>query len=521
MLILQVYQVFVDERSLAYAEDWKLRRGDISSHYTQIRIDKAKEVLRSILLNLQGHSDSSDIPLNAVSSDDTMNKPDAEFSAITLEDELSDIPAEMRDIVSAEIASFRERSYRKFIKSSKSAGPRGHMQNPAVDVSSDANNIHADCTKLSVNRVNNYYSQQVETVARVSSTFIVGSKVEQQLSSNDSTEIDNNAVTQDISVRDFSDYEKCWSKREKSRAAAIEREKHRDDLERTKRIKDRTEMRKKLIPSKKAYDEDNGFDTHHSNRINWSRWRSNYKVHEAIRDSNDRDRHRREQDFNPLDPQPGFDQPNKIHRKDNERDMDNRITQNVSSEMTKFKMNFGTVANKLPMTTAKKSVAEIESLLEDDTTTDNTRRKLRPINPVQLSVVEPSEEQHAEEMRHLIDEIPIHRDDIWDWKVAWDFLDESIIIYKIRPFIEKNILDYLGVQEQFLVNVIEKHIRKRSSAKDLLKLLEEVCVLSISSFTSKTETRSQALDTEAEQLLLKLWRMIILYTESERRFSSR
>ena len=58
---------------------------------------------------------------------------------------------------------------------------------------------------------------------------------------------------------------------------------------------------------------------------------------------------------------------------------------------------------------------------------------------------------------------------------------------------------YLGVQEQDLIDFVLEHIRKRGTAADLVKELQD------------------ALDDEAQILVKKIWRMMIFFSESEKR----
>jgi hypothetical protein len=50
-------------------------------------------------------------------------------------------------------------------------------------------------------------------------------------------------------------------------------------------------------------------------------------------------------------------------------------------------------------------------------------------------------------------------------------------VEKLRPFVEKKIVEYLGVQEQLLVEVVEEHLRTRGKPQDLVEQLEGVRVL--------------------------------------------
>ena len=65
---------------------------------------------------------------------------------------------------------------------------------------------------------------------------------------------------------------------------------------------------------------------------------------------------------------------------------------------------------------------------------------------------------------------------MWKWSVNWEFVDEAVVTEKLKPFVEKKIVEYLGVQEQMLVDVVEAHLRKRGGPGELVELLEGVLV---------------------------------------------
>jgi hypothetical protein len=87
-------------------------------------------------------------------------------------------------------------------------------------------------------------------------------------------------------------------------------------------------------------------------------------------------------------------------------------------------------------------------------------------------------------VRQLAAEIPTDKDGLWKWDVKWEFVDESILSEQLKPFVEKKIMEYLGIQEQMLVEVVEEHIRKRGHPQELVEALEGVSLL----FLSRSET---------------------------------
>ena len=85
-----------------------------------------------------------------------------------------------------------------------------------------------------------------------------------------------------------------------------------------------------------------------------------------------------------------------------------------------------------------------------------------------------SEEERAQAVRQLAADIPTDKNGLWNWPVKWDFVDENVLGEQLKPFVEKKIVEYLGVQEQMLVEVAEDHIRKRGAPQALVEELEGV-----------------------------------------------
>jgi hypothetical protein len=165
-------------------------------------------------------------------------------------------------------------------------------------------------------------------------------------------------------------------------------------------------------------------------------------------------------------------------------------------------ISFGAAAQKAAQRTAatRRTVAEVEGLLDDEEQDQTTKRQLVPIKFEPITDTKTmSEEDIQHAVRALAHEIPVDVAGLWAWDVKWDYLEESVIREKLRPFVEKKVVEYLGVQEQFLVDVVEEHLRKHQKPAELV------------------ETLSEALDEDAEDMVKKLWRMVIFFTESEKR----
>lgn len=112
----------IDDSSYNYLEQWEASRGDQDPIQAQLRLDAAKSALAGVLADLA--NPSAPVQTNAMSTVDRDGdysmqngdeKADAEVITIPLsvDDDLSDIPAEMRETVAKEIQAFRDRSTRR------------------------------------------------------------------------------------------------------------------------------------------------------------------------------------------------------------------------------------------------------------------------------------------------------------------------------------------------------------------------------------------------------------------------
>jgi hypothetical protein len=145
-------------------------------------------------------------------------------------------------------------------------------------------------------------------------------------------------------------------------------------------------------------------------------------------------------------------------------------------EPQRFKLSLGAAAQKAQAATGRRTVAEVEGLLEDEEEpAGTTRRQLIPIKfDSAAEAAGLSDEERAQAARQLAAEIPADKDGLWKWEIKWEFVDEAVISDQIKPFVEKKIVEYLGVQEQMLVDVVEEHVRKHGSPQELVEQLEMV-----------------------------------------------
>ncbi|TPX64546.1 hypothetical protein SpCBS45565_g05789 [Spizellomyces sp. 'palustris'] len=107
-----------------------------------------------------------------------------------------------------------------------------------------------------------------------------------------------------------------------------------------------------------------------------------------------------------------------------------------------------------------------------------------------------TKEERVQAIQDLIGIIPTEREGLWTWSIKWDFLDETIMNSKLRPWIKKKVIEYIGEEEKDLIEFVTELLVKRTSADNMLAEMQG------------------ALDEEAEEFVMMLWRMLIYETES-------
>ncbi|KAJ3173144.1 hypothetical protein HDU88_004604 [Geranomyces variabilis] len=105
-------------------------------------------------------------------------------------------------------------------------------------------------------------------------------------------------------------------------------------------------------------------------------------------------------------------------------------------------------------------------------------------------------EERTQAIQDLIGIIPAERAGLWEWHVKWEYLEESIVSKKIRPWVTKKIVEFIGDEDTELVEFVVGLLQKRTPAETLL------------------EEMQGALDDEAEAFVMVLWRMLIYETEA-------
>ncbi len=519
----------VDENSLSYIEQYKSSRGGEDPAATQARLDNARQALSAVLMQLANPPAAAHTaPESAVDrdGDTTMQngeKRDQHAEVVTIplttDDELADIPAEMRETVAQEIAAFRERSNRRdmerlkreeeleSLEKARNMGPQRHSRlasPPPSQVPSGpaggANGIPLGPRDRGVQGApsgpKGFQGHQIPREYQKGVTFVNGTGLNGlSAGQNGREDEDTDASDEELERRKqqkreaeleklYLDQERRWLNRERSRTAAVEREKMRDRDDDIHREREREVMAKRLREWNDDVEVARKVEEYYADRSMWIRKRASFRQREAQLDEQDRIAEERERlrEAEKRDQAKGLADrflERQAEEMENNMMLQAQLAQQPGREPQRFKLSLGAAAQKVQAAAAnsrRRTVAEVEGLLEDEEeVSTTTKRTLIPIKYEEAQVLTPEERDEA--VRQLAQEIPSDREGLWAWPVQWEYVDDTVVGEKLKPFVEKKIVEYLGVQEQMLVDVVEDHIRKRGSPQALVEQLEGVSAM--------------------------------------------
>ncbi|CAJ2647572.1 unnamed protein product [Trifolium pratense] len=93
--------------------------------------------------------------------------------------------------------------------------------------------------------------------------------------------------------------------------------------------------------------------------------------------------------------------------------------------------------------------------------------------------------------KQLIDTIPKTKEELFSYEIDWAVYDKHQLHDRLRPWISKKIKDFLGEEENTLIDYIVSSTQEHVKASQMLDRLQII------------------LDDEAEMFVLKMWRMLI------------
>ncbi|KAM9569340.1 RNA-binding protein 25-like isoform 2-T2 [Salvelinus alpinus] len=110
----------------------------------------------------------------------------------------------------------------------------------------------------------------------------------------------------------------------------------------------------------------------------------------------------------------------------------------------------------------------------------------------------PNTEEKRKHIRSLIEKIPTARPDLFNYPLDWTAVDSTLMERRIRPWINKKIIEYIGEEEATLVDFVCSKVMSHGTPQGIL---DDVAMV---------------LDEEAEVFIVKMWRLLIYETEAKK-----
>lgn len=529
--------VVVDEQSKSYIDEWKGKRRE-DDDARQFRIDGCKEDLRQSIASL---ANAGTFAANAANGTDgegdtkmtngedgRQDGPEIVSLPVSLEDELSDIPAEMRATVAAEIKAFRDRSTRRDIErlrreeeleqaekqrataptrgsrlspppSGAPAGPNGAPLGPRGNTVQGA---PAGPRGFRGAQLPNDYVNGVSFVNGQANGVGINREEEDAEESDEELERRRQAKRDEELQRQYLDAERKWQNRERTRSAALQRERDREAQEKREQERENGLIARRLREWNDEEEARLGREEYYFDRSSWLRKRGVYRDREQREDDRDRAQELGEQQV-------------ESRRGAEAKDLADQFLDQTGVELAAraqaqpaagFKISLGSAAakNKAPISAApsKRGLADVEGLLEDEedaAAAGAKRPQLKPLTDLSTAPVSGQDltpEQLELARKELASEIPAEPEALFATPLQYRYLSQKVVNDQIRPFVERKIVDYLGVQEDLLVDTVLDGLRDKRPAKEILSELEP------------------ALEEEATELMKKVWRLGVFWGEA-------
>jgi RNA-binding protein 25 len=495
-------QVMVDDASIKYAEEWSKTRNE-DENTVQFRLDTAKEALSQVLASFFNPPNMPQMEYggDTAMQDAPAHDGDVEVAFVNLatgEDELADIPAEMRDVVAAEIAAFRDRSNQRDrerlrreeeieAEERRRSGRRTSPPPSAPTGPGSTNNIplgpRADRGvqgapsgpkgsqfprdyQGGVNFVNGGAVNGGAYISREDDDDSASdSEIERRRKKKRDEELDD-AYQKQLSR---------WLKLESRTVSSLGRSSDRVKNQEAEQQAARDAQAKQL----QEFDDDHEASTkrhiYYRDHGEYMRERERVRERESKDDSIDRQQESREMAAQNRQREHARGQADAFLEEQAEELM---RTQEPHEPAASFKISLGAAAKKLEKTAApRRTAADVENLLEDEEPTDQAASKKRTLIPINFDSsirANLTEEEVLEATRQLAKDIPNDKETLWKWPVSWSHLLEKNIDKDIRDWTANKTLELTGLQDEDLVEAVVAHLKKRGSPQALLEDLEPV-----------------------------------------------
>nr|XP_009305706.1 RNA-binding protein 25 isoform X2 [Danio rerio] len=171
---------------------------------------------------------------------------------------------------------------------------------------------------------------------------------------------------------------------------------------------------------------------------------------------------------------------------------------------------------KMAPTGRRKALAAVDSVFnkfeEEEVETAPKKRKLVPLDyseeergALSLDGAEVTgsrpggnTEEKRKHIKSLIEKIPTVKQELFNYPLDWNMVDTTLMDRRIRPWINKKIIEYIGEEEATLVDFVCSKVMAHSTPEGIL---DDVAMV---------------LDEEAEVFIVKMWRLLIYETEAKK-----
>lgn len=495
--------VVVDQASVKYAEEWSKTRNE-DKDTIQFRLDTAKEALSQVIASLfnpplVSTDYQGDVNMHEAPTDPTDDVEVAFVNLATADDELAEIPEEMREIVAAEIAAFRDRSIQRDRErlrkeeelEAEERRRSGRRPSPPASAPTGPGGVNGVPLGPRAERgiqgaPSGPKGSQFPRDYQGGVNFINGGAVNGGIYISREDD-DDSASDSEIERR-----------RKKKRDDELE-EAYKTQLARTLKTEERTNTSlernrdhvKNEQASKEAAREEQAkrlgeFDDDveaSAKRLPYYRDASEYmRDREKVRD-----RETREDDQDRV--QEARELAAEQKAKDHARGQADAFLDEHAEELmrpqqrqpTSFKISLGAAAKKLEQSAAtRRTAADVENLLDDEESNEQAPAKKRTLIPIDYSAavranLTPEEIEDAQ--RQLARDIPNDKEGLWKWAVSWEHLPEKNIDKDIRDWAANKVLEILGLQEDLLVEAIVRHLKDKKGPQALVENLEVVSLI--------------------------------------------
>ncbi|XP_013400052.1 RNA-binding protein 25 isoform X3 [Lingula anatina] len=107
-------------------------------------------------------------------------------------------------------------------------------------------------------------------------------------------------------------------------------------------------------------------------------------------------------------------------------------------------------------------------------------------------------EEKRKNIKNLIDRIPTGKEELFAFTLDWNMVDKVLMEKRIKPWVNKKIIEYIGEEEPTLTEFICQKVMSHSQPSSILGDVAMV------------------LDEEAEVFVVKMWRLLIYETEAKK-----